>query len=169
MLIIPAVVFRLQFESQRTRLKTQLEYVKEQLHKRRGDISKIKDSIKKEEDAIVMLKEVRSLYYSFLNVRLTFMCLRFISLLQVEEKLLAAVDESQLQLQDFKNKQVEQMSYVNKAKAELDRTISGLHENSRYLWFLIVSKAVGFSIDSLLSLSLSHLLSHFVSIVNSRI
>lgn len=49
---------RLQFESQRTRLNTQLEYEREQLHKQRRLIIKIQDSIKKEEDVILMLKKV---------------------------------------------------------------------------------------------------------------
>ncbi|KAK3564796.1 hypothetical protein QTP86_027827, partial [Hemibagrus guttatus] len=99
---------RLQFEAQRTRLNTQVEYEQEQLHKQHRLISKMEDSIKKEEEVILMLKEE-------------------------EEKLLAAVDESQVKLQDLKNKQAEQKSYVNKAKADLDKRISGLQENSRDL------------------------------------
>ncbi|KAG7329576.1 hypothetical protein KOW79_007750 [Hemibagrus wyckioides] len=99
---------RLQFESQRTRLNTQLEYEQEQLYKQHRLISKMEDSIKKEEEVILMLKED-------------------------EKKLLAAVDESQVKLQDLKNKQAEQKSYVNKAKADLDKRISGLQENSRDL------------------------------------
>ncbi|XP_060741245.1 structural maintenance of chromosomes protein 1B [Tachysurus vachellii] len=99
---------RLQFESQRTRLNTQLEYEREQLHKQRRLISKIEDSIKKEEDVVLMLKKE-------------------------EEKLLVAVDESQCKLQDLKNKQAEQKSCINKAKAELDKRISVHQENSREL------------------------------------
>lgn len=49
---------RLQFESQRTRLNTQLEYEQEQLHKLRSLIDKMEDSIKKEEDVILILKKV---------------------------------------------------------------------------------------------------------------
>lgn len=56
-----AGVSRLQFESQQTRLKTQLEYEQEQLHKHRKLINKIEESIKKEEDVILMLKEVNQL------------------------------------------------------------------------------------------------------------
>ncbi|KAF5894232.1 structural maintenance of chromosomes protein 1B-like, partial [Clarias magur] len=48
---------RMQFESQQTRLKTQLEYEQEQLNKHRRLINKIEESIKKEEDVILMLKE----------------------------------------------------------------------------------------------------------------
>ncbi|TSS60401.1 Structural maintenance of chromosomes protein 1B [Bagarius yarrelli] len=99
---------RLQFESQRNCLKTQLEYEQEQLHKQCRLINKMEESIKKEEDVILMLKEE-------------------------EEKLLAAVSESQAKLQNLKNELVEQKSYVNKAKAELDMRISGLQENSREL------------------------------------
>ncbi|MCI4380324.1 hypothetical protein PGIGA_G00238670 [Pangasianodon gigas] len=99
---------RLQFESQRTRLNTQFEYEQEQLHKQRRLINKMQESIKNEEDVILTLKEE-------------------------EEKLLAAVDESQSKLLDLKNKQVEQKLHVNKAKAELDKRISGLQENSREL------------------------------------
>ncbi|XP_053487390.1 structural maintenance of chromosomes protein 1B [Ictalurus furcatus] len=99
---------RLQFESQRTRLNTQVEYEQEQLHKQRRLITKMEDSINKEEDVILTLKEE-------------------------EKKLLAAVDESQSKLLDLKNNEMEQKSYVNKAKAELDKSISGLQENSREL------------------------------------
>ncbi|KAF4094287.1 hypothetical protein AMELA_G00011810 [Ameiurus melas] len=99
---------KLQFESQRSRLNTQVEYEQEQLLKQRRLINKMEDSIKKEEDVIITLKEE-------------------------EEKLLAAVDESQSKLFDLKNKEMEQKSYVNKAKAELDKRISGLQENSREL------------------------------------
>lgn len=52
---------RLQFESQRTRLSTQCEYEQEQLHKQRRLINKMEDSIKKEEDVILMLKKVSQL------------------------------------------------------------------------------------------------------------
>ncbi|XP_053361921.1 structural maintenance of chromosomes protein 1B [Clarias gariepinus] len=99
---------RLQFESQQTRLKTQLEYEQEQLHKHRKLINKIEESIKKEEDVTLMLKEE-------------------------ENKLLAAVDESQVKLLELKQKQVDMTSYVNKAKSELDTKIRGLQENSRQL------------------------------------
>ncbi|KAI5105496.1 structural maintenance of chromosomes protein 1B, partial [Silurus meridionalis] len=99
---------RLQFESQRTRLNTQFEYEQEQLHKQQKLINKMKESIRNEEDIIFMLKEE-------------------------EEKLLTAVDESQAKLLDLRSKQVEQRSYVNKAKADLDRKSSGLQENSREL------------------------------------
>lgn len=51
-------MFRLQFESQRTRLNTQFEYEHEQLHKLRRLIDKTEDSIKKEEDVILVLKKV---------------------------------------------------------------------------------------------------------------
>ncbi|KAI5616143.1 structural maintenance of chromosomes protein 1B [Silurus asotus] len=99
---------RLQFESQRTRLNTQFEYEQEQLHKQQRLINKMRESIKNEENIIFMLKEE-------------------------EEKLLTAVDESQAKLLDLRSKQVEQRSYVNKAKADLDRKSSGLQENSREL------------------------------------
>lgn len=49
---------RLRFESQRTRLNTQFEYEQEQLNKLHSLINKIKDFIKSEEDAILMLKKV---------------------------------------------------------------------------------------------------------------
>lgn len=56
---------------------------------------------------------------------------------QEEEKLLAAVDESQSKLLDQKNEQAEQKLYLSKAKAELDKRICGLQENSRYLAILL--------------------------------
>lgn len=56
-----------------------------------------------------------------------------VCVIQEEDKLLAAVDESQSMLLDLKNKQVEQKSHVNKAKAQLDKRTSGLQENNRYL------------------------------------
>ncbi|XP_062856849.1 structural maintenance of chromosomes protein 1B [Trichomycterus rosablanca] len=99
---------RLQFVSQRTRLNTQLEYEQEQLDKQRRLISKIEESISKEEDAIRTLKAE-------------------------EERLLAAVDESQSKLLDLKNLLVGQKAYVNDAKAELDRKTKSLQEKSREL------------------------------------
>lgn len=56
-----AVMSRLQFESQCTRLNTQLEYEQEQLYKQHRLISKMEESIKKEEEVILMLKEVSQL------------------------------------------------------------------------------------------------------------
>uniref|UniRef100_A0AAR2K081 SMC hinge domain-containing protein n=1 Tax=Pygocentrus nattereri TaxID=42514 RepID=A0AAR2K081_PYGNA len=48
---------RLQFESQNTRLNTQLEYEREQLDKQRRNMRKIEDSAQKEEDVILTLRE----------------------------------------------------------------------------------------------------------------
>lgn len=49
---------RLKFESQRTRLNTQIEYEQEQLHKLHKLINKMEETIKEEEAVILTLKKV---------------------------------------------------------------------------------------------------------------
>ncbi|XP_072519346.1 structural maintenance of chromosomes protein 1B [Salminus brasiliensis] len=96
---------RLQFESQHTRLNAQLEYEQEQLDKQRGNMSKMEDSIRKEENDILTMKEE-------------------------EERLLAIVDETQSRLLEMKNLLVKQKSCVNDAKSELDKKVKGLQDKS---------------------------------------
>ncbi|KAL7862605.1 hypothetical protein SRHO_G00115890 [Serrasalmus rhombeus] len=99
---------RLQFESQNTRLNTQLEYEREQLDKQRRNMRKIEDSARKEEDVILTLREE-------------------------EERLLAVVDETQSKLLELKNLLAGQKASINDAKAELDMKVRGHQEKSREL------------------------------------
>uniref|UniRef100_A0A3B4DNT4 Structural maintenance of chromosomes protein n=1 Tax=Pygocentrus nattereri TaxID=42514 RepID=A0A3B4DNT4_PYGNA len=93
----------LQFESQNTRLNTQLEYEREQLDKQRRNMRKIEDSAQKEEDVILTLREE-------------------------EERLLAVVDETQSKLLELKNLLAGQKASINEAKAELDMKVRGHQE-----------------------------------------
>ncbi|XP_076878249.1 structural maintenance of chromosomes protein 1B [Brachyhypopomus gauderio] len=99
---------RLRFESQCTRLSTQLEYQQDQLVKQKNHISKTKESIRNEEELIVTMK-------------------------QEEERLLAALDEAQSNLQELRNLLVGQKASVTDAKNELDSKTIGLQERSREL------------------------------------
>ncbi|XP_066505148.1 structural maintenance of chromosomes protein 1B [Hoplias malabaricus] len=96
---------RLQFESQCTRLKTQVEYEQEQLDKQSRIMLKMEDTIRKEEAMILTLKEE-------------------------EEKFLGVVDETQFKVQELKNLLVGQKACVNDAKAELDNKVRDLRVKS---------------------------------------
>uniref|UniRef100_A0A3B4BVL7 Structural maintenance of chromosomes protein n=1 Tax=Pygocentrus nattereri TaxID=42514 RepID=A0A3B4BVL7_PYGNA len=93
---------RLQFESQNTRLNTQLEYEREQLDKQRRNMRKIEDSAQKEEDVILTLREA--------------------------SLLICDVYETQSKLLELKNLLAGQKASINEAKAELDMKVRGHQE-----------------------------------------
>ncbi|XP_030637388.1 structural maintenance of chromosomes protein 1B [Chanos chanos] len=99
---------RLQFESQRLRLNTQLEYEQGQLEQQRKKIKQAMDTISKEEKLISNLKKE-------------------------EEKLLEAVDATESKLGDLKNLLVEKKDLVKGASAEVEQKVKGLQETSREL------------------------------------
>uniref|UniRef100_A0A672Q8R1 Structural maintenance of chromosomes protein 1B-like n=1 Tax=Sinocyclocheilus grahami TaxID=75366 RepID=A0A672Q8R1_SINGR len=99
---------RLQFESQHTRLSIQIEYEQAQLEKLVKQMKKIKETIGKEEDVVISLKEV-------------------------EDRLLIAVEETQSNLIELNNQLSEKTTLVKDAKTELDKTLKGLQEKSKVL------------------------------------
>lgn len=99
---------RLQFESQHTRLSIQLEYERAQLEKLVKQMKKIEETIEKEENIIISLKEV-------------------------EDRLLIAVEQTQSNLLELNNQLSEKTTLVNDAKIELDKTLKGLQERNKVL------------------------------------
>ncbi|KAF4095027.1 hypothetical protein G5714_024105 [Onychostoma macrolepis] len=99
---------RLQFESQHTRLSTQIEYEQAQLEKLIKQMKKIEETIGKEENVVISLKEV-------------------------EDRLLIAVEETQSNLIDLNSQLSEKTTLVKDAKTELDKTLKGLQEKSKVL------------------------------------
>nr|XP_015208801.1 PREDICTED: structural maintenance of chromosomes protein 1B [Lepisosteus oculatus] len=99
---------RLQFETQKTRLGTQLDYELEQLQKQRKKIQELEETIDQEERRIAEQKKV-------------------------EDDLLRAVDEATAALLDLKNRLAAKTAEVNSAKEEAERRVKGLQEVSRQL------------------------------------
>ncbi|XP_048014864.1 structural maintenance of chromosomes protein 1B [Megalobrama amblycephala] len=99
---------RLQFESQHTRLNTQLEYEQAQLEKLVKQMKKIEETIEKEENIVISLKEM-------------------------EDRLLITVEQTQSNLLELNNQLSKKTTLVNNAKAELDKTLKGLQERNRVL------------------------------------
>ncbi|XP_067235483.1 structural maintenance of chromosomes protein 1B isoform X2 [Chanodichthys erythropterus] len=99
---------RLQFESQHTRLNTQLEYEQAQLEKLVKQMKKIEETIEKEENIVISLKEM-------------------------EDRLLMTVEQTQSNLLELNNQLSKKTTLVNDAKTELDKTLKGLQERNRVL------------------------------------
>ncbi|XP_055049149.2 structural maintenance of chromosomes protein 1B isoform X2 [Misgurnus anguillicaudatus] len=99
---------RLQFESQRTCLNTQLDYEQAQLEKQITQMKKLKETIHKEENIISSLKEE-------------------------EDRLMSAVEKTQFQLVELNNQLAGKTSLVNDAKAQLEKKNKSLQEKSRVL------------------------------------
>ncbi|XP_027516578.1 structural maintenance of chromosomes protein 1B [Corapipo altera] len=86
---------RLEFESQKTRLSTQLEYNRDHLQKLTNSVSKLRETIKKEEAEIVRLRED-------------------------EEKLLIKVNEMVEEQQELKDRLSAHKSQVTKSQTEVE-------------------------------------------------
>ncbi|XP_064510117.1 structural maintenance of chromosomes protein 1B [Pseudopipra pipra] len=86
---------RLEFESQKTRLNTQLEYNREHLQKLTNSVSKLRETIKKDEAEIVRLRED-------------------------EEKLLIKVNEMMEEQQELKDRLSTQKSQVTRSQTEVE-------------------------------------------------
>ncbi|XP_051978683.1 structural maintenance of chromosomes protein 1B-like [Xyrauchen texanus] len=99
---------RLQFESQRTRLSTQQEYEQAQLEKHVKQMKKIEETIQKEENIILSLKEE-------------------------EDRVMIAVEETQSKLMELNNELARKKNLVNDSKADVDKNIKGHQERSRTL------------------------------------
>ncbi|KAK9952238.1 hypothetical protein ABG768_018091 [Culter alburnus] len=99
---------RLQFESQHTRLNTQLEYEQAQLEKLVKQMKKIEETIEKEENIVISLKEM-------------------------EDRLLMTVEQTQSNLLELNNQLSKKTTLVNDAKTGLDKTLKGLQERNRVL------------------------------------
>ncbi|XP_067235482.1 structural maintenance of chromosomes protein 1B isoform X1 [Chanodichthys erythropterus] len=171
---------RLQFESQHTRLNTQLEYEQAQLEKLVKQMKKIEETIEKEENIVISLKEAKSLtphlrhnirhfdnlffffFYSvkchnqqFVPVMLDWLCKMVLTRLcffafffppvlllfevlcfprlQMEDRLLMTVEQTQSNLLELNNQLSKKTTLVNDAKTELDKTLKGLQERNRVL------------------------------------
>ncbi|KAI7812085.1 putative structural maintenance of chromosomes protein 1B, partial [Triplophysa rosa] len=99
---------RLQFESQCTRLSTQLDYEQTHLEKLVTQMKRLEETIHKEENIISSLKEE-------------------------EDRLMIAMEETQFNLLELNNQLVGKMSLVNDAKAQLEKNNKSLQEKSRVL------------------------------------
>ncbi|XP_027598433.1 structural maintenance of chromosomes protein 1B [Pipra filicauda] len=86
---------RLEFESQKTRLNTQLEYNRDHLQKLTNSVSKLRETIKKDEAGIVRLRED-------------------------EEKLLIKVNEMVEEQQELKDRLSTHKSQVTKSQTEVE-------------------------------------------------
>uniref|UniRef100_A0AAY4CDZ0 Structural maintenance of chromosomes protein n=1 Tax=Denticeps clupeoides TaxID=299321 RepID=A0AAY4CDZ0_9TELE len=93
----------LQFESQRTRLRTQLEYEQGQLEQQGKKLKNMEDSISKEDEVIIKFKEE-------------------------EKKLLCVVDEAQSKLLELQSVLTGKRSVVSESKAELDHNMKSQQE-----------------------------------------
>ncbi|KAM6973344.1 structural maintenance of chromosomes protein 1B [Aplochiton taeniatus] len=99
---------RLEFESQHTRLRAQLEYEQGQLEQQKKKLKKLEETIAKEEQAMAEQKKE-------------------------EDKLLVVVDESQTKVVDLKNRLLGKKSEAADAKAGIDQKTKSLQETSREL------------------------------------
>uniref|UniRef100_A0A667Y169 Structural maintenance of chromosomes protein n=1 Tax=Myripristis murdjan TaxID=586833 RepID=A0A667Y169_9TELE len=99
---------RLEYESHRTRLCTQLEYEQEQLEQQKQKLQKLKDTITKVENTVAEQKKEG-------------------------EKLLSVVEESQTKAQDLKNNLLFKKRQVADAKAEMDQKTQSFQESNREL------------------------------------
>ncbi|XP_060892004.1 structural maintenance of chromosomes protein 1B [Labrus mixtus] len=99
---------RLEFESQCTRLKAQLEYEQDQLNKQKKKLANLEETIAKEQR---ILAEQR----------------------KDEERLLVAVEEGQNKLLELKNQLLSKKSQVSDVKAELDQKTQSLQQINKEL------------------------------------
>ncbi|XP_041651704.1 structural maintenance of chromosomes protein 1B isoform X2 [Cheilinus undulatus] len=99
---------RLEFESQCTRLKAQLEYEQDQLGQHKKKLLKMEENIRQEQ---LILDEQR----------------------KDEEKMLAAVDEGQNNLLELKNQLLPKKSQLASAKSELDQKTQNLRDINKEL------------------------------------
>ncbi|KAM7002632.1 structural maintenance of chromosomes protein 1B [Tautogolabrus adspersus] len=99
---------RLEFESQCTRLKAQLEYEQDQLNQQKKKLAKFEETIAKEQR---ILAEQR----------------------KDEERLLVAVEEGQNKLLELKNQLLSKKSQVSDVKAELDQKTQSLQQINKEL------------------------------------
>ncbi|XP_020311274.1 structural maintenance of chromosomes protein 1B [Oncorhynchus kisutch] len=97
---------RLEFESQRTCLKAQLEYEQGQLEQQRKKMKKLEETIAKEQCRVEEQK-------------------------QEEEKLLVVMEESQSKVLDLKNHLQGKKTQASDSKAQVDQTMKSLQESSR--------------------------------------
>ncbi|KAM9311304.1 structural maintenance of chromosomes protein 1B [Gastrophryne carolinensis] len=97
---------RLEFESQKTRLEIQLEYLRGQLRKETEKMEKLKEALRKEEEDITKLKKD-------------------------ERQVLASVDETLSQQQRFKNQLTLKKSEVSDAQKAVETTRKTLLNISR--------------------------------------
>ncbi|XP_029615102.1 structural maintenance of chromosomes protein 1B [Salmo trutta] len=99
---------RLEFESQRTCLKAQLEYEQGQLEQQRKKMKKLEETIAKEQSRVEEQK-------------------------QEEEKLLVVMEGSQSKVLDLKNHLLGKKTQASDSKAQVDQTMKSLQESSREL------------------------------------
>ncbi|XP_052322255.1 structural maintenance of chromosomes protein 1B isoform X2 [Oncorhynchus keta] len=97
---------RLEFESQRTCLKAQLEYEQGQLEQQRKKMKKLEETIAMEQCRVEEQK-------------------------QEEEKLLVVMEESQSKVLDLKNHLLGKKTQAFDSKAQVDQTMKSLQESSR--------------------------------------
>ncbi|KAG9339097.1 hypothetical protein JZ751_024127 [Albula glossodonta] len=141
---------RLQFETQKTRLGTQLEYEQAQLEQQGRKLKTLEDTMLKEERKAADQKKAKTLDYlsafSY-HQRSHNEKNKIISLAQdghhykrkgeikepEEEKLLKAVDETLSKMKDLKNQLLLKKNDVSDSKAEVDKKAKSLQEKSREL------------------------------------
>nr|XP_023666114.1 structural maintenance of chromosomes protein 1B-like isoform X2 [Paramormyrops kingsleyae] len=99
---------RLQFETQHTRLTTQLEFEQSQLEQSQGKIREWEDTLRKGEQRVSQLKKE-------------------------EEQLMKGLDEIIVKVQELRNSMLGQKSLVSKCNARLDEKVTGRQECSRGL------------------------------------
>uniref|UniRef100_A0A8C7LCF2 Structural maintenance of chromosomes protein n=1 Tax=Oncorhynchus kisutch TaxID=8019 RepID=A0A8C7LCF2_ONCKI len=105
---------RLEFESQRTCLKAQLEYEQGQLEQQRKKMKKLEETIAKEQCRVEEQK-------------------------QEEEKLLVVMEESQSKVLDLKNHLQGKKTQASDSKAQVDQTMKSLQEKQVKLQREVIS------------------------------